>query len=155
MKLLEQVKRLRVEFPDIKIRQTLDYLNRKCAVFMLPSCSENITLCFEYDFIILDFYGVKSVYGYSEKDFQYLISELHGLIDCRLLILAVECGGTFCGGFMASEDSINTNFINQYVLRVCREKFGDKLPKSAFVNLYYCNTELDRCEYCDFRKMKI
>lgn len=152
MKLTEQVKRLRKEFPQLRIRQTTDSLNRVCAVFELESCSENIRLYFEYDFIILEFYDSKSVYGYPESEFRYLIEELRSLIECRTLVLSVVCGRESCGGFVISADSLNPEVITETAKRLCREKFSGALPKNAFVNLCYCNTELDRCEYCDFSR---
>lgn len=152
MKLIEQVKLLRKEFPELKIRQTTDALNRKCAVFELENCSENITLYFEHDYIVLEFYGIRTIYGYPETEFQYLLQELHSLIECRTLVLFVESGGVHCGGFVVSADSLNCTKINEAAKRLCREKFCGALPKSAYANLCYCNTELDSCEYCDFSK---
>lgn len=152
MRLLEQIKLLRSEFPNIKIRQTTDNLNRKCAVFELERCAENIVLLFEYEYIILDFYGNKTVYGYQGEEFRYLINELNNLIECRTLILSVISGEVECGGYLTSKESLSDKLIREMAERRCREKFNGELPNNAFVYLYYCDTELDSCEYCDFSK---
>lgn len=152
MKLTEQVKQLRKEFPHIKIRQKTDRLNRTCAVFELAECSENIKLYFEHEYIILEFYDSKTVYGYPESEFRYLLDELHKLIECRTLVLSVESGDEKCGGMMISADLLDDTTIIETAKRLLRRRCGGVLPKNAFVNLCYCNTELDRCEYCDFSK---
>lgn len=152
MRLIEQVKQLRKEFPDIKIRQLSDRINRVCAVFELDNCSENIKLYFEHNYIILEFYDSKTIYGYPENEFRYLIDELHSLLECRILVLSVESSKKKCGGVLVSADLLDYTIITDTAKRLCREKFNGYLPKNAFVNLCYCNTELDSCEYCDFSK---
>lgn len=152
MRLIEQVKQLRKEFPDIRIRQLSDRINRVCAVFELDNCSENIKLYFEHNYIILEFYDSKTIYGYPENEFRYLIDELHSLIDCRILVLSVESRNEKCGSVLVSADLLDRATITDAAKRLCREKFGGSLPKNAFVNLCYCDTGLDSCEYCDFTK---
>lgn len=152
MRLIEQIKRLREEFPQIKIRQKADSLNRTFAIFELDSCAENIRLYFEHDYIILEFYDCRSVYGYPENEFRYLVEELHSLIECRTLVMSISDGELTYGGFMVSAESLSGADISAAARRLCRKNFSGELPEKIFVNLRYCNTELDSCEYCDFRK---
>lgn len=149
MKLLNEVKKLRELFPDMKIRQLTDEYNRKMAFFVLSDCTESIRLFFEYKYIILEFYGCKTVYGYPEREFTYMVSELKNLIECRTLVLSVESAGIPCGSMIVSKDSVTDEFIAALAKRLCLNKFGSNIPKSAFVNMFYCNSEYDTTEYCE------
>lgn len=146
MRLLNEVKILREEFPSIKIRQLQDELNRKSALFVLPDCAENMRLVFEHDCMILDFYGCGTVYGYDQREFRYMVEEIRNLLECRTLVVTAESGGKRLGSMIASSDELSDEFLISTVKRFCRIK-GIIDPKSIFVNMYYCNTELDSAEY--------
>lgn len=153
MRLLEEVKLLRKNFKSLKIRQLADEYNRKYALIILPQCDEGIKVIFEYDFMILEFYGCRTVYAYEESEFSYMLNELKNLIECHTLVISVESNNKFCGAVLESCDNVCAESIFLTAERLCRNKFGKSLPKNAFVNLFYCNSELDRTEFCDFDKI--
>lgn len=149
MKLLKEVITLRKEFTNIKIRQFSDEYNRKCAAFILPDCEEQIKLTFEHDCIILEFYGSLTIYGYQKREFDYLIAELYNLINCNTLVIRVSSGNVVCGSMIVSEKTLNESFIQSTANRMCHNKFSNgNQPQSVFAELHYCNSVLDRTEYC-------
>ena len=72
--------------------------------------------------------------------------EIRNLLECRTLVVSVECGGTVIDSFIASADEINDGFLASEAARCCLNR-GISEPKSVFVNLYYCDSCLDRTEY--------
>lgn len=146
MRLLEEVKRLRTEFPDIKIRQLLDKYNRKYALFVLPDCAEELRLIFEYDYMILDFYGSQSYFAYSDNEFRYMIEEIRSLIECRSLVISVECNGENCGSRIVNTDELNDIFLKYAAINFCRMN-RIKNPKNIFIYKYFCNTWLDSTDF--------
>lgn len=152
MRLLNEVKYLRSIFPDIKIRQLLDEYNRKYAMFVLPECIENLKLTFEHDCMILDFYGCKTIYGYPEREFNYLVNEIESLLSNRTLAVVAESNGEFCGSMIASADDICGEFLISAAKSLCRIN-GISNPKNVFVNMHYCDSALDSTEY--FSSLKI
>lgn len=141
MRLLEEVKKLRSCFPELKIRQRLDYCNRKYAEIVLPECKENPIIVFDYDFMILDFCGSRSIYGYDEGSFRYLVSELRRLMNEEILTVAYEYEGELLGAEILDSSEIYESF-----LRSSAKKFSgwQSKEKPLLVKLIYFNSDHDR-----------
>lgn len=152
MRLLNEVKILRERFPNLKIRQLLDEYNRKYALFILPDCTENMRLTFEHDCMILDFHGCRTIYGYPEREFRYMIKEIGDLLENRTLAVTVEAEGRICGSMIISAGDICSEFLLSAAKSLCRVG-GIRNPKNIFLNMYYCDSSLDRTEY--FSELKI
>lgn len=142
MKLLDEIRVLREELPELKIRQELDAINRKLAVIELPECKDNLIIVFEHDCMVMRFEGTESVYSYRENDFRYMIDEIRLLFECEILALSVEVEGRAVGGKIISSGQLSEKELTSAVSHICIMN-GIENPHNVKAYLKHAKAKLD------------
>ena len=144
MQLKPTIKKLRNIFPEIRIRQLSNEFNCTYALFLLPQCGTEFKLIFEHDFLALHFGKLKSFYGSSRSDFDFMISEISGLIQCKTCVMSVYSDGKYLGCMLAYDDEITQIFLAKELQKFHFEVYNSSVLKTGYIELNYCDSNFDK-----------
>ena len=139
MKLLPVIKKLRAKFPDFKVRQLTDFYNRIYALIVLPECEYEMTLTFEYEYVVLSFGYLNSTYGYSQNDFEYMCREIGMLLSGECCVLSAFANGKYFASMLAYDHELSTDFYANEI-----KNFFMGTVNQGEIMLNYINSNKDK-----------